>query len=422
MHSLRPLFPLLLAAGILLAGNGLQGTLIALRGAQEGFSASLIGFMGTAYFAGFLLGCLFITGMLRAVGHIRCFATLAAVGASGTLMMVLVIDPVSWIVMRFVVGFCFAGLFTTIESWLNSGVANENRARVLALYRIIDLAAVTVSQFMIPLFGPGGFVIFGVMAIMITLSMVPVSLGDRSNPTPPAEMSLDLKGVWALSPLACMGCIVAGLSNSAFRLIGPIYADGIGLTVADIAVFISLGIIGGVVLQYPLGSLSDRWDRRRVLLLTSAASLVLALAIALGAGDSRMANFVLIFLFAAFAMPIYSLAAAHANDFAGQGGYVKVAAALMFFYSIGAVVGPLASSFLMERFGINALFLYSAAVYGVFIAVTLWRMAARATPPRAERGRFASLIRTSPFFVKLAYRGQDAKPKAKDTVDREETG
>ena len=174
MHSLRPLFPLLLAAGILLAGNGLQGTLIALRGAQEGFSASLIGFMGTAYFAGFLLGCLFITQMLRAVGHIRCFATLAAVGASGTLMMVLVIDPVSWIVMRFVVGFCFAGLFTTIESWLNSGVANENRARVLALYRIIDLAAVTVSQFMIPLFGPGGFVIFGVMAIMITLSMVPV--------------------------------------------------------------------------------------------------------------------------------------------------------------------------------------------------------------------------------------------------------
>ena len=422
MHSLRPLFPLLLAAGILLAGNGLQGTLIALRGAQEGFSASLIGFMGTAYFAGFLLGCLFITQMLRAVGHIRCFATLAAVGASGTLMMVLVIDPVSWIVMRFVVGFCFAGLFTTIESWLNSGVANENRARVLALYRIIDLAAVTVSQFMIPLFGPGGFVIFGVMAIMITLSMVPVSLGDRSNPTPPAEMSLDLKGVWALSPLACMGCIVAGLSNSAFRLIGPIYADGIGLSVADIAVFISLGIIGGVVLQYPLGSLSDRWDRRRVLLLTSAASMVLALAIAFGAGDSRMANFVLIFLFAAFAMPIYSLAAAHANDFAGQGGYVKVAAALMFFYSIGAVVGPLASSFLMERFGINALFLYSAAVYGVFIAVTLWRMAARATPPRAERGRFASLIRTSPFFVKLAYRGQDAKRKAKDTVDREETG
>jgi MFS family permease len=311
MHSLRPLYPLLIAAGILLAGNGLQGTLIALRGAQEGFSAGLIGFMGTAYFGGFFLGCVFITRMLRAVGHIRCFAALAALAASGTLMLVLFIDPAVWVVVRFLVGFCFAGLFTTIESWINSSVANENRARALAFYRIIDLGSVTLSQFMIPLFGPGGFVIFGVMAIMITLSLVPVSLADRSNPQPPAEVSLDLKGVWALSPLASMGCIVAGLSNSAFRLVGPVYAEGIGLSVADIAIFISLGVIGGVVLQYPLGALSDRWDRRWVLLVTSAASMVLALAIALLAGEGRLANFVLIFLFAAFAMTIpYALFAA----------------------------------------------------------------------------------------------------------------
>lgn len=419
MHSLRPLLPLLITAGILLAGNGLQGTLIALRGAQEGFSAGLIGFMGTAYFAGFFLGCLFITRMLRAVGHIRCFAALAALAASGTLTLVLFIDPVTWIVMRFLVGFCFAGLFTTIESWINSGVANENRARALAFYRIIDLVSVTVSQFLIPLFGPEGFLIFGVMAIMITLSLVPVSLADRSNPTPPAEMSLDLKGVWALSPLACMGCIVAGLSNSAFRLVGPVYAEGIGLSITEIAIFISLGVIGGVVLQYPLGSLSDRWDRRWVLLITSAASKVLALAIAFLAGEDRLANFVLIFLFAAFAMPIYSLAAAHANDFAGKGGYVKVAAALMFFYSIGAIVGPLVSAFLMQRFGLHALFLYSAGVYALFVAGTVWRMAVRSAPPRAERGRFASLLRTSPIFAKLAYRG-DQRPKP--PVDRQESG
>lgn len=419
MHSLRPLFPLLITAGILLAGNGLQGTLIALRGAQEGFSAGLIGLMGTAYFAGFFLGCLFITRMLRAVGHIRAFAALAALAASGTLALVLVIDPLIWAIMRFLVGFCFAGLFTTIESWINSGVANENRARALAFYRIIDLVSVTLSQFMIPLFGPGGFVIFGVMAIMITLSLVPVSLADRSSPTPPTEMSLDLKGVWALSPLASMGCIVAGLSNSAFRLVGPVYAEGIGLSITEIAIFISLGVIGGVVLQYPLGSLSDRWDRRWVLLITSAASMVLALMLAFGAGDSRPANFVLIFFFAAFAMPIYSLAAAHANDFAGKGGYVKVAAALMFFYSIGAVIGPLVSAFLMERYGLSALFLYSAAVYALFVIVTLWRMAARSTPPRAQRGRFASLLRTSPFFVKLAYRGDQ---RTRPAVDKEESG
>lgn len=404
MSSIRPLLPLLLAAGILLAGNGLQGTLIAIRGAQEGFSPSLIGFMGTAYFGGFFVGCIFITRLLRAVGHIRVFAALAALASSGTLTLVLVLDPIMWIAIRFMVGFCFAGLFTTIESWINSGVSNEGRARALAIYRIVDLASVTASQFMIPLFGPGGFVIFGVMAIMITLSLVPVSLGDRSNPQAPREVALDLAGVWRISPLACAGCVVAGLSNSAFRLVGPVYAEGIGFSVTDIAIYISLGVIGGVILQYPLGHLSDRWDRRKVILLTSIGTMVSAIAIMLLAGDDRTANFALVLVFSAFSMPVYSLAAAHANDNAGAGNYVKVAAALMLFYSIGAVIGPLASSFLMERFGISALFGFSACVYAVFIAMTIYRMAARAAPPREARGRFTALLRTSPAFARLAQR------------------
>jgi MFS family permease len=411
MMSIRPLIPLLVAAGILLAGNGLQGTLIALRGQAEGFSPALIGLMGTAYFAGFFVGCVAITRMLRAVGHIRCFAALAALAASGTLMLVLVVDPVMWVVMRFTVGFCFAGLFTTIESWINSSVGNESRARALALYRIVDLGAVTVSQFMIPLFGTDGFLIFGLMGIMITLSMVPVALGDRSNPEAPAEISLDLKGVWLLSPLACLGCLAAGLSNSAFRLVGPIYAQGIGMSVADIAIFISLGVIGGVLLQYPLGSLSDRWDRRKVLLITSAGAMISALALAFLAGSDRYANFGLALLFSCFAMPIYSLAAAHGNDFAGKGGYVKVAAALMLYYSIGAVIGPLVSSFMMQQFGLSALFVYSALVYAAFMAVTLLRMRVRATPPREQRGRFTALLRTSPIFAWLAQKPPSERPR-----------
>src|SRR5690606_19175785 len=191
--SLRPLIPILTAAGILLGGNGLQGTLIALRGAQEGFSPAVIGFMGTAYFAGFLLGCLVIVRMMRAVGHIRAFSALAAMAASASLIMAIAIDAGVWTAMRFLSGFCFAGLFTVMEAWLNSGVANKDRARVLALYRIIDLGAVTGSQFLIPVIGPDGFPIFVVMAIMITLSLVPVSLGDRSNPALPDDIKLNLR-------------------------------------------------------------------------------------------------------------------------------------------------------------------------------------------------------------------------------------
>src|SRR5215203_4097187 len=149
MSSIRPLIPLLIAAGILLGGNGMQSTLIALRGAEEGFSPSVIGFMGTAYFGGFLLGCLAITRIMKSVGHVRSFAALAAIASAGTLMLVLVIDPLMWSAVRFATGFCFAGLFTVMESWLNSGASNHDRARVLALYRIVDLGSVTGAQFMI---------------------------------------------------------------------------------------------------------------------------------------------------------------------------------------------------------------------------------------------------------------------------------
>src|SRR5690606_661232 len=161
----------------------------------------------------------------RSVGHIRAFSALAAMAAAGTLVMALFIDPFTWPGIRFISGFCFAGLFTVMEAWLNSGVANQDRARVLALYRIIDLGAVTGSQFLIPLIGPEGFPIFAVMAIMITLSLVPVSLGDRSNPSAPDEVKLDLRRAWAISPIAAIGCIAVGMTNSALRTLSPIYAQ-----------------------------------------------------------------------------------------------------------------------------------------------------------------------------------------------------
>lgn len=404
MSSIRPLIPLLIAAAILLGGNGLQGTLIALRGAQEGFSAATIGFIGTAYFAGFLLGCLFIVQIMRAVGHVRAFSALAALAAVGTILLVMFIDPVMWTVVRFMTGFCFAGLFTVMEAWLNSGVANRDRAQVLSLYRVIDLGSVTGSQFLIPLVGADGPNIFLVMTIMITLSLVPVSLGDRSNPRPPEDLNLDMRRVWLISPLAAIGCIAVGMTNSAFRTMSPVYAEDIGMSVADVATFVSMSIIGGAVIQYPLGYFSDRFDRRIVLLVTTALAMGAALALTFMAGNDRMANFALVFVFGSFAMPLYSLSAAHANDRAGKNEYVMVNAGLMLFYSFGAVVGPFAAASVMERFGPHSLFLFSVGVYALMIATILWRMRARASVPSEERGRFIALLRTSPMFGRLARR------------------
>ncbi|MFU0503785.1 MFS transporter [Pseudaminobacter sp. NGMCC 1.201702] len=411
MSSIRPLIPLLIAAGILLGGNGLQGTLIALRGAQEGFSPSAIGFMGTAYFAGFLLGCVAITRIMKSVGHVRSFSALAAIASVGTLLLVLIIDPVMWSVIRFASGFCFAGLFTVIESWLNSGVSNHNRARVLALYRIIDLGSVTGAQFLIPIFGSGGFAIFAIMSIMTTLSLVPVSLGDRSNPQPPEDVRLDLARVWRISPLGSIGCIAVGITNSAFRTLSPIYAEQIGMSVTDVVTFVTVGIIGGAVFQYPLGYLSDRRDRRIVLLSTTTGAMLASLSIVFLAGSNETANFVYVFVFGCFAMPLYSLSAAHANDRAEKGEFVLVNAALMLFYSVGAIVGPFAAAMMMEFFGPHALFGFSAAVYAAFIAITLQRMQTRSKVPVSRRGRFIALLRTSTIFGRLIRRnGDDGKP------------
>ncbi|MGE0500290.1 MAG: MFS transporter [Rhizobiaceae bacterium] len=410
MSSIRPLIPLLIAAGILLGGNGIQATVIALRGAEEGFSAGVIGFMGTAYFAGFLIGCLAITRMLKAVGHIRAFSALAAIAAAGTLLLVLVLDPFMWSAVRFASGFCFAGLFTIMESWLNSGVENKDRAQVLAIYRIVDLGAVTGSQFIIPLSGTGGFTIFGIMAIMITLSLVPVSLGDRSNPTPPEDVKLDLGRAWRISPLAAIGCIAVGVTNSAFRTMSPVYAEALGMSVTDVVTFVSLSIIGGAVIQYPLGYLSDRWDRRSILLITTGAAMFAALALVFVAGDDPFLNFAIVFVFGSFAMPLFSLSAAHANDRADKSEFVLVNAALMLFYSFGAIGGPLAAARAMEDFGPQALFLFSAIVYAILIVIILYRMVARPAVPDSRRGRFIAMLRTSTMFARLARRGDPGKP------------
>src|SRR5690606_18045380 len=200
--------------------------------------------------------------IMRNVGHIRAFSALAAVAASATLVMAIAIDVTVWTALRFVAGFCFAGLFTVMESWLNSGVSNDNRARVLSLYRVIDIGAVTGAQFLIPVFGAEGFAIFAVMGIMIAISLVPVSLGDRSNPKAPDDVRLDLRRAWAISPIAALGCIAIGVTNSAFRTLSPVYAQDIGFSTADVATFVSVSIIGGALIQYPLGYASDRHDRR----------------------------------------------------------------------------------------------------------------------------------------------------------------
>ena len=403
MHDIRPLIPLLLTAGILIGGNGLQGTFIALRGIEEGFSTFVIGMVGTGYFIGFVLGCVYITKIMRAIGHIRAFSALAAIASAASIMMVLLIDPISWFLMRLVQGICFSGLFAVVESWLNARVTNATRARTLSVYRFVDLGSVTAVQYMIPLFGVSGIDLFAIIAMALSLSLVPISFADKSSPAPPNDVKFDIKVLWSVSPLATVGCIVIGLTNSSFRSLGPIYANGIGMSVTSIASFMSIGIFAGIVLQYPLGHYSDKLDRRVIILVSTIGALLASIFLAFLAGESDVANFIGIFAFGAFALPLYSLCSAHANDHAAPGQHALVSAGTLFFWSVGAVVGPLFASFLMGVFGPHALFTYVIVVLTFFAAYTLARIRARdAVPTEERRMRFRSLLRTSTFFSKLA--------------------
>ncbi len=403
MSQIRPLYPLLLTAGILIGGNGLQGTYIALRGLHEGFSPSIIGMIGAGYSVGFAIGCIYVTRLLRDIGHIRTFSAMAAIGASCSLAMALLIDPAFWFLMRFIIGIAVASLFASVESWINAKVTNSNRARTLSIYRLIDLGSVTVVQYMIPIAGLDGLFIFAIIAIAMTLSLVPISIADRSSPLPPEAIRFDLKAVWRISPLAVIGVTCVGLAMASFRTIGPIYGEAIGMSITSIATFISAGIIGGVVLQYPLGVYSDRLDRRTVIIWTTVGAILTGAYLSFGAGTNETANIIGVFLFGAFTMPLYSLCSAHGNDHARDGEHALISAGLLFYWSIGATIGPLLASLLLEYYGPASFFLYPSIVFMAFGLFTMKRIGTRpAVPPEERPRRFRSLLRTSAYFNKLA--------------------
>jgi MFS family permease len=376
LKVMTPLVPLLLAASMLLGGNGLQATVLSLRGAHEGFTTAAIGFLGTGYFAGYIIGCFGNPWLVRQVGHIRVFAALAALVAAGTLGYLLWVNPWFWISIRFMCGFCFAGLFAVMESWLNASSGNENRARVFSIYRVVDLTCVAAGQYLMPLFGVEGFLIFIAIAMLTCLSVIPVALFDRSNPSLPETFHVNPRTIWNISPIACIGCIAIGLTNTGFRLISPLHVQALGFNLTEIATFLSVAIFGAALLQFPLGHLSDRLDRRIALMISSSGAATAAFFLAFTPKIALYA-YTGSFLYGALSLPLYSLLAAHAYDRAGRGQYVTLAAGLSFFFSIGAMIGPIAASLSFHFGGGTGLFGFLGAIQLLLTLIAGYRLVVR---------------------------------------------
>lgn len=381
LPTLRSLLPLFFAEGLLLAGGGAIATILSISGSRAGFDPTMIGLIGTGYFAGYLVGCFVNPRLVKSVGHIRVFAAYSAVAGASTLLFVLFVEPWVWIAVRALAGFCFSGLFMVMEGWINGASTNQTRARIFSIFRMVDMTFVAAGQFLMPIVGLEGFAIYALISMVTCISVVPVALGDRSNPKPPEDMVLNLPAIWKISPLACGGCLFVGLTNTAFRLISPIYVSDIGFDLSHVATFISIAILASALMQFPLGWLSDRLDRRVAIMLASGGAIIAAITLAVAPPTMPWLLFVGSFLYGGLSLPLYPLLAAHANDRAQPGQYVVVAAGLSTFFSIGAIAGPLLASELYSLFSAPGLFGFLAVTQLGLLGLASYRYLQRRGRP-----------------------------------------
>lgn len=407
MTTLLTFTSLFLSIVFVQMGSGALGPLDALSGAALGFSKAEIGLLGSAHYVGFIVGCWATPPLMGRVGHSRAFAGLAAVGAIGALMHPVIVDPWAWSLMRVATGVAVAGAYTVIESWLNAKADNASRGRIFGVFRLVDLGAQVAAQGLIGVLEPAAFVSYNIIALFCCLCVIPLAVTRRAAPALDRAPRLRPWATARLSPLGAASAVVAGLTSASFRMVGPIYGAERGLTPSQIAVFLAAAVLGGAAAQAPVGWLSDRMDRRRVLVLLSLAAMALCGWAATGAAQGAAAMYALSFAFGFAAFPLYSVGAAHANDFAPPEMVVELNAALLFLFALGAIVSPLIAAALIERHGPGALFAWMAVAHLALLGFGLWRAVVR--PAAAPRTAYAWTPRTSLVLAKLMGRGGEGR-------------
>jgi MFS family permease len=389
--TLLPVAALLFSSAFLLIAGGLHGLLLPIQGAHHGFSTFELGLIGTGWSIGFVCGCLTIPPIVRRVGHVRVFAAVASVAAVVILLNLLILTPIAWILMRALSGFCFAGAAMVVESWLNERASKENRGTIFSIYQMVNFGASTAGQLLMVITPPSEFFFFVVGAIFYCLAILPTTLSTAQHPRPLKTNRLDLRRLYANSPVAAVGCVLIGLVNGAFGTLGAVYGHQIGLPDADVALLMAAAVLGGSLIQFPLGRISDRMDRRKVMIGAAVCAIVAATAIVLLQPRDPSLVIGLVVLFGASIYPMYALAVAHANDFAGSEDFVKIAGGLLLLVGFGTMLGPILAAQAMSHWMPEGLFAFAAAVHLLLALYALYRMSRRAVPVRLAREAFQGL-------------------------------
>ena len=395
-HALAPVAALLIGVSILFTGQGLQGTLLPVRASLEAFSTVSIGIMGAAYFFGFTLGCLRGGDLVGRVGHVRVFLAMTALGSSAPLVHGLFVSPVAWMLLRMLSGFCFAVLYVVIESWLNERATNENRGMVFSTYVMISLSVLAAGQMMTVLYDPSGLQLFAIASVLVSLGAIPVALSTSPSPEIPHSVEVDLRRLFRISPAAAIGCLATGLANGAFWALAPVFTQSVDPAPSLAAWFMTAAVMGGALSQWPLGVLSDKLGRRRILIAAATVGVGLS-GLIVTAIDSL--TFVSVnvagFLWGAIAFPLYAIAVAHANDFAEADDYVMMSSGLLLMYGIGAIIGPFAASTIMTWTNAAGLYAYTGIVHLCLAAFVAYRMLHRTSTPDEAHMAFSDALATA---------------------------
>lgn len=362
--------------------------ILPVRGNIEGFSSVSLGLLGTGWALGYVAGCVFTSNLVARVGHIRAFGALCAIAAVSMLGSAILIMPWAWIILRGLCGFCFAGAAMIVESWLSERSDPSTRGRVFGVYTMVNLGANTAGYMMLTVGDPSGFFFFALAGIFYCLALVPTALSNTSTPTPLVSVKLNLRALWRNSPVAVFAVFWVGVSNAAFGTLAAVYAQKVGLQLAAVALFTAIPILAGALMQMPVGLLSDRMDRRKVLVGVAALALVADLAFILLAPEGRWLNFTLAALLGGSIYAMYPVIVAHANDHAEPGTAIQISGGLLLTFGIGSILGPTIAGWAMEDIGIRALFVVTSASHGVVILYTLWRISRRQAVTGDDKSNF----------------------------------
>jgi MFS family permease len=393
---------LLLGLMLLMLGNGMQGTLLGVRGDIEGFDSASMSYVMSAYFVGLLAGSRIAPRLIRRVGHVRVFAALGSVISAAFILYAAAPNIIVWAVLRLVVGFCFSGVYVVVESWLNASATNETRGKALSLYMIVQMVGIIAAQGIMTLADPAGWMLFVVISVLVSVSFAPILLSVSPAPVFETTSPMSLRDLYRASPLGFVGQILLGAIFSGLFGMGAVFGAERGLSIEQISAFVAAIYIGGLLSQYPIGWISDRMDRRALIMAITAIGAGAA-AFGWAFGETIGVLFVSALLIGATVNPLYSLLIAHANDFLEPKDMAAASGGMLFLNGFGAIGGPIAVGYMMQRYGTPVFFAYLMVLLASISLYALWRTTRRAAPSVEDQSAYAAVMpQASAVAVELA--------------------